>query len=625
MTIPQQTFSSPVDVLAQTESFRTLDRPTLELLVNAADIAQVGRGHTLFQIGEPFGQVVYILYAGRLRKRRRNGEEEEAYPGEWLGLTNYVDRTPFGFTAEAMTDCTVLGLDTDTLDQLEQNHPSLFNCLNHIIVHRLRTHGPVHGIDRGTLAQPVRGMMTTPVTSCAPDMPLRDALALMRQRNIGSLVVTGADEKLVGMLTRADLAEAVLVHEAQPGDPIQPAACQKPHTITPETPLWKAQDIQQQQGAKYVVVVDEDRPVGVVSQTDILHALIAHSGLLGPHIEQSETLQELAELKARLVEEAVHIREANRLAHASVRFLSETHLALQRRVVDLTLQDMPGEPPLPFAILITGSGGRKEMLLDPDQDNGLIIAESPQAHEPGVQSWFADFSNRLNENLNEVGYRLCPGEIMARNPMFRRRLGDWKNWINSLADRPTEQAARWSNILFDFDTLYGDDSLTVSLRQHVLDSMRAQPRLLTRMAADDARSRPALGFFHQLVVTSRDASGAYIDLKRNGLRLIADATRILAVQAGISAQNTMDRLSALVRTGTLAESLSTSAGDAHEVLLELLLAHQIEQAQAQQPIDTQVDSKRLTEQNRVRLRLAMRIVKRLQDRLQGSFGVTYMN
>lgn len=143
--------------------------------------------------------------------------------------------------------------------------------------------------------------------------------------------------------------------------------------------------------------------------------------------------------------------------------------------------------------------------------------------------------------------------------------------------------------------MYGDDSLTVALRQYVLETIWAQPRLLTKMAADDARSRPALGFFHQLVVTSRDANGAYIDLKRHGLRLIADATRILAVQAGIAAQNTMDRLGALVRTGTLTESLSTSAGDAYEVLLELLLAHQIEQAWEEKPIDTQVDSKRLTE------------------------------
>jgi len=56
MTIPQQTSSSPVDVLAQTESFRTLDCPTLELLVGTANIDQVASGRigqsTLEEVAE---------------------------------------------------------------------------------------------------------------------------------------------------------------------------------------------------------------------------------------------------------------------------------------------------------------------------------------------------------------------------------------------------------------------------------------------------------------------------------------------------------------------------------------------------------------------------------------------
>ena len=50
MTIPQQTSSSPVDVLAQTESFRTLDRPTLELLVDAANIDQVAESTAIHHL-----------------------------------------------------------------------------------------------------------------------------------------------------------------------------------------------------------------------------------------------------------------------------------------------------------------------------------------------------------------------------------------------------------------------------------------------------------------------------------------------------------------------------------------------------------------------------------------------
>ena len=615
-------------VLAQTRSFKDLDRPTLEVLVAAADTHRIAAGRPLFREGEPFGNTVYILYDGAMRQYRSTGFECEVYQGDFLALSNYVDRTPFGSTVEAVADCVVLGLAAETLEQLERNYPSLFNCLNRIIAHKLRARSPVRDINRGALARPVRSIMSRPVT-CAPDTRLRDALALMRKRSIGGLVVTDADNRLLGMLTRASLAEAVLIQEAQADDAVLSAACQQAHTVEPNTPLWQVQEIQQHFGTKYVVVVDQDAPIGVVAQSDILRALIASPGVLTPHVAQTNDLQELVELKARLVEEAADIREANHWARAAVRFLSETHLAIQRRVVALSLDWMRdqghGEPPAPFAILIMGSGGRKEMLLNPDQDNGLILADTQQAHEPATQRWFACFGNRLNEGLAHVGYPLCPGDIMARNPVYRQTLKQWQQQVTSIADNPTEAAARWSNIVFDFTTLYGDDALTAVLWQHVLETTSAHPRLFTRMAADDARSRPALGFFHQLVATTWDAEGAHIDLKRNGLRLIADATRIFALQAGVRAQNTSDRLAALVRLGTFSEAFSTSVGDAYEALLDLLLAHQIEQARAGEAFNTLIDPKTLSEQNRATLRLAMRMVKRLQDRLQEAFGVAYID
>ena len=619
--------ASPMAVLAQTRSFEGLDRPTLEVLVAAADTYRIEAGSALFREGEPFGNLVYILYDGAMRQYRSTGFECEVHQGDFLALGNYVDRIPFRSTVEAVSDCVVLGLAAETLEQLERNYPSLFNCLNRIIAHKLRARSPARDINRGVLAQPVRSIMSRPVT-CLPGTPLRDALSLMRKRDIGGLVVTG-DDRLLGMLTRASLAEAVLLREAKVDDAVVPAACQQAHTVEPNTPLWQVQEMQQHFGTKYVVVMDDGAPVGVVAQSDILRALIASPGALTPRVAQASHLHELAELKSRLVDEAADIREANHWARAAVRFLSEAHLVIQRRVVALSLDRMRdqghGEPPVPFAILIMGSGGRKEMLLNPDQDNGLILADVPQAHESAAQTWFERFSHHLNDGLAHVGYPLCPGDIMARNPVYRLTLTQWQQQVTFIADNPTEAAARWSNIVFDFTTLYGDDALTAALWRHVLATTASHPRLFTRMAADDARGRPALGFFHQLVATTWDADGAHIDLKRNGLRLIADATRIFALEAGVSAQNTSDRLAGLVRLGTFSEAFSTSVGDAYEALLDLLLAHQIEQARAGEAFNTLIDPKALTEQNRATLRLAMRMVKRLQDRLQEAFGVAYID
>lgn len=170
----------------------------------------------------------------------------------------------------------------------------------------------------------------------------------------------------------------------------------------------------------------------------------------------------------QLVDAAIDIQETNHRPSSAVRLLSEYHLIAQRRAVELTLEWMEdkglGPPPVGFSVLIMGSGGRLEMLLNPDQDNGIIIEDSPISDSKPVIEWFDQFCNRLNRNLDRIGYPLCPGAIMARNPLYNKTLSKWKAQITRIANQPTEKAARWSNVVFDFDTLYGDDSLTTDLR-----------------------------------------------------------------------------------------------------------------------------------------------------------------
>ena len=408
MAVAGFSFPSRLEVVKRTRSFKDLEPNALEALVAAAQTYTVKAGEALFRTGNPFGDVVYILYAGHMRQRWQSGDAHDVPLGDLLALANYLDSAPHGSTAEALTDCALLGLPSATLQQLEQDYPALFNCLHHIIARKLRARNPTRAINRGVLAQPVRSVMTSPVATCGPHTTLREALSRMQTRRIGSLVVAGHDNQRRGLLTHASLAQAMLLHQAQPDDPII-HAMQRPPTVKPEIPLWQVQDMQQQQRAKYVVVLDQGTPISMVSQSDILATLITSPGTLLPHIEQARSSRELAALKARLAEEAAESRDANHWAKSSVRLLSETHRAIQRRVIDLTLNEMAchGQPPLPFAVLIMGSGGRKEMLLDPDQDHGLIIADDPAAKEPAVQAWFKDFGECLNAQLAEVGYRLC--------------------------------------------------------------------------------------------------------------------------------------------------------------------------------------------------------------------------
>ncbi len=113
-----------------------------------------------------------------------------------------------------------------------------------------------------------------------------------------------------------------------------------------------------------------------------------------------------------------------------------------------------------------------------------------------------------------------------------------------------------------------------------------------------------------------------IDIKRNGLRIIADAARIFALQNGVAVQNTTDRLTALVRIGKISNDMRESVSEAYEELLDMLLTHQIKQAENGEKLDKSINPEELTPQTRGSLRMAMRAVKRFQDSLQDEFSAS---
>ena len=609
------------------DTFASIGPEAVDAIIDNCSVQTVAAGSYLFQAGDPYRHCLFILYKGDADLRRPNSEILRLHDGAFLGLSNYLDGHPYGSTAEAVSKCTFLVLPAPKLKQLEQQYPALFDAINHIIADRIRARSQLaKNTISGVLSAPVRSAMKSPMSTCEGELSLREAFALMQQRRIGSLGVLDKADKLMGILTCSGLSEALAINGADRNESVMRAACQTPFTIDADAPLWQAEETLHSNGVKYLVVTSNNQHVGVLSESDILKALIAHKSTYIERARQSKTINELQYSYKSLHKAAREIWDSNRLASRAVRLLSDIHLAIQERCVQITLEEMQAEQygtaPRYYAVLIMGSGGRHEMLLNPDQDNALIIADDPGPLSTDEQQWFEVFAQRLNQNLDRVGYILCPGEIMANNPMFRKTLSQWKSQIAHLTQHPNEKAARWSNIVFDFETLHGDDQLTQQLRSYLFEQLQKNQKLLGFMVEDDAEGSPPLGFFNRLLTVDEGEYEGTIDIKRNGIRLIADAARIYSLSAGIAASNTIDRLQGLVRQGVLSNELVDSSIVAYEELLNVLLEHQIAQRDRGLEPNKYINPESLSAPERSTLRAAMRAIKRLQDQLQGRFGLS---
>ena len=96
-----------------------------------------------------------------------------------------------------------------------------------------------------------------------------DAAKLMRQRKVGAVMVV-EDGKLVGVFTERDAAFRVLADGRDGTATLAEMMTPNPQTIHPDKPFTHALDMMYRGGFRHVPVVEEGRPVGIVSARDAL-------------------------------------------------------------------------------------------------------------------------------------------------------------------------------------------------------------------------------------------------------------------------------------------------------------------------------------------------------------------
>lgn len=123
---------------------------------------------------------------------------------------------------------------------------------------------------------PARDVMHGPVVSCDPSTPMSAVAALMHGNRIHCVVVDGivadgAGERLVwGVVSDLDLARAILMTD---GD-VQAGliASTEALTVDADEDLESVCAVLVEHAASHAIVVDGERPAGVISTLDIARA-----------------------------------------------------------------------------------------------------------------------------------------------------------------------------------------------------------------------------------------------------------------------------------------------------------------------------------------------------------------
>ena len=466
--------------------------------------------------------------------------------------------------------------------------------------------------------------MTSPIFKVPENTKLLEALKIMAEADIGSLVITKENGELGGLLTAKGIIKkyyekylqrdrSFVVNDFMILDPV---------CLPPEYPLIEALYELQTRGEDYAIICKSRIPVGIISSKDILRILFRNVTVYETHIDSINTLDGLREVHSNLYKIAKNLLDSTKFISEILTVISGIHLKIIKKVYLLTVKDYKEKfnveiDKIPHCFIIMGSGGRREMFLDPDQDNGFIYPDNLSETE---KKYLEEFAKYLVDNLDYVGYEKCEGNIMVTNPEMRKTISEWKDDIGNWIDNPGKWGIRWSSIIFDFDCMFGNELLVWDLRDYILNKISEKPVFLLQMLKSDASHAIPLSIFGNFVVEKKGKYKGTFNLKRTALMFIIDVTRAFALYKKLKDLNTISRLNHLERIKALSAETVENVKEAYDIVCEIILNHQIEQAEKGEELNKFIDPKKLSVYTQDKLKNALKTISKYLDKGLSYFG-----
>lgn len=557
-------------------------------------------------------QVFYVRSGSIVGERGYGGESFAIEAGELFPLGAALGERAVSGRYRARVDSFCLAISVQRLRELARASPPLLEFLQRRVLKLLELSLQAMSerfaglaLAEQSLETPLGNFVGREPVAVPPGTTLRDALRAMHGRKVGSVLVTDARGAAIGILTRHDVLERVVLAERALDSPIDDAMSSPVHTLGVDARAHDAALLMSREHVRHVPIVDgsgSGRVVGVVSERDLFALQRRSLVQIGGAIDGAASAQAL-EVAARDIRRFARQLLAQGVAARGITELV-SHLNDRLTVRLVTLLAAEHAIDLRQACWVAfGSEGRGEQTIATDQDNGLVLSPAAMPHRA---RWLA-FGDAVNRALAAAGYPLCKGGIMAGQEACCLGAGEWQarfdHWIAHGA--PEDLLA--ASIYFDLRPLVGNTALVGPLVESIAAQAAATPRFLKQMADNLLAQRPPLAWHGGI-------AGDEIDLKLQGTAIFVGGARLLALAAGVRATGTHARLqSAGAKLGIAQRDTAAWIGG-FEYLQTLRLAAQVA-ADGAEP-GNRVEVAKLNDIDRRVLREALHAARRLQQRIE---------
>jgi CBS domain-containing protein len=265
-------------------------------------------------------------------------------------------------------------------------------------------------------------------------------------------------------------------------------------------------------------------------------------------IRQADSLDKLREIHESVPH---YLRKMSFTREATIdtyQQVSQIHDALMQQALkhaeSLVRQTVPGEPP-EFCWVVMGSGGRKEQTLWTDQDNGVIYRYPPDQNPREIDAYMQHLARIAVDCLQQIGYPLCPGNVMASNKKWCGPEEHWTAMFQTWAESRTDQAVRFLLIAADFRVLWGSEAIGERVKQSFLKLFQEEPHLLHRLAEHAAMPAVPIGLFGQIFTEQWGIHAGMLNIKYAAYVQLVNCARLWSLVGGMDETSTISRINKL--------------------------------------------------------------------------------
>jgi signal-transduction protein with cAMP-binding, CBS, and nucleotidyltransferase domain len=353
--------------------------------------------------------------------------------------------------------------------------------------------------------------------------------------------------------------------------------------------------------------------------------VVAEQASLHARIRETGAYEELREIHDRLNAQELELF----LRTNSVPGLHESCTGyrdvLAGRVLELVEGELAvaGRPAaaLPYALVSMGSDGREEQTLITDQDYLIVYGDGGGE---AADAYFKDFAELLVERLAEVGFKKCTGDIMPSNPTWRGSLAQWRRRLLAIVRYEYEDYAKNLMdliVLSDARFVAGDRELAGVLVNLIRGLEQDYFQVLWGMAKAATEMKLALGFLKRLWTEGSGEHKGEFNLKLLAWAPLVMNVRILAINQGIPATGTIQRIDLLEQEGSFSPAMAKGLIDAYHVLTKHRILLQIKVIKGIQKDSHYLNPYELPADEWERIRTALLRIEELQKIIHTNFSI----